>query len=97
MNRWLTSLFVLGLGVSSMGCVTRTITRFEDNPKQPVTALELVKNTNYFFFRKSVYQFYLCQDAGDKLVCSISCDGKNEAVCPMGAGTGGVYTTTNVR
>ncbi len=96
MNRLMTSLFVLGLGVSAMGCVTRSITRFEDNPKQPVTALELVKNTNYFVFRKSVYQFYLCQDTGDKLVCELSCDGKNDAVCPMGAG-GGTFTTTNVR
>jgi hypothetical protein len=92
----MTSLFALGLGISCMGCVTRQITRFEDNPKQPVTALELVKSTNYFVMRTQVYQFYLCQDTGDKLICTISCDGKNDAVCPMGA-TGGNLTTTNVR
>jgi hypothetical protein len=97
MSRLVTSLFALGLGITTMGCVTRSITRFEDNPKQPVTALELVKNTNYFVMRKSVYQFYLCQDTGDKLICEIKCDGKNDAVCPMGAGSGGGFTTTNVR
>jgi hypothetical protein len=96
MNRLVTSLFALGLGITCMGCVTRQITRFEDNQKSPVTALELVKNTNYFVMRKSVYQFYLCQDTGDKLICEIKCDGKNDAVCPMGA-TSGQYTTTNVR
>lgn len=96
MSRLMTSLFALGLGISSMGCVTRTITRFEDNQKSPVTALEMVKNTNYFVMRKSVYQFYLCQDTGDKLICTISCDGKNDAVCPAGATTG-TYTSTNVR
>jgi hypothetical protein len=79
-----------------MGCVTRTITRFEDNQKSPVTALEMVKNTNYFVMRKSVYQFYLCQDTGDKLVCELKCDGNNDAVCPMGTASGN-YTTTNVR
>jgi hypothetical protein len=96
MSRLVTSLFALGLGLSCIGCVTRTITRFEDNPKAPVTALEMVKNTNYWVMRTSVYQFYLCQDTGDKLVCSISCDGKNDAVCPKAGITSG-GTTTNVR
>jgi hypothetical protein len=97
MSRLMTSLFALGLGLSCMGCVTRQITRFEDNQKSPVTALELVKKTNYVLFPGPVvYQFYLCQDTGDKLVCSISCDGKNDAVCPMGL-TAGSFTTTNVR
>jgi len=96
MNRLVTSLFALALGLSCMGCVTRTITRFEDNPKSPVTALEMVKNENYLVWRTTAYQFYLCQDTGDKLVCQISCDGKNDAVCPKIGVTGG-GTTTNVR
>lgn len=96
MTRLMTSLIALGLGLSCMGCVTRTITRFEDNPKQPVTALEMVKTTNYFVMRTSVYQFYLCQDTGDKLICKISCDGTNDSVCPAGAASG-TYTTINVR
>lgn len=96
MKRLMTSLFLAGLGLSAMGCVTRTITRFEDNPKAPVTALEMVKNTNYFVMRTSVYQFYLCQDTGDKLVCTLSCDGTNDAVCPKAGITNG-GTTTNVR
>ncbi len=96
MKRLMTSLLVLGLGISTTGCVTRTITRFEDNPKQPVTALELVKTSYYVFYGKAVYQFYLCQDTGDKLVCELSCDGKNDSVCPMGTNSAGVVTT-NVR
>lgn len=97
MNRLVTSLFALGLGLSCMGCVTHTITRFEDNPKGPVTALELNKNTEFFGrILSSVHQFYLCQDTGDKLVCQISCDGKNDAVCPR-LFTTNSGTTTNVR
>jgi hypothetical protein len=96
MSRLMTSLFAFGLALTCMGCVTRTITRFEDNQKFPVTALELVKNTNYWVMRSSVYQFYLCQDTGDKLICTISCDGKNDAVCPAAATSGNV-TSTNVR
>ena len=96
MSRLVTSLFALGMAISCMGCVTRTITRFEDNQKAPVTALEMVKRTSYVFAGTYAYQFYLCQDTGDKLVCEISCDGKNDAVCPK-AGTSGNSTTTNVR
>lgn len=97
MNRLVTSLFALGLGLSCMGCVTRTITNFEDNPKGPVTALELNKNTHFLGAPISfVHQFYLCQDTGDKLVCELSCDGKNDAVCPK-IFTNGSGTTTNVR
>jgi hypothetical protein len=82
MKKLMTSLFALGLGLSTIGCVNRTITRFEDSPKSPVTALEMRKDTSYVVWFTSVYQFYLCQDTGDKLVCEISCDGKNDAVCP---------------
>jgi hypothetical protein len=82
MKKLMTSLFALGLGLSTIGCVNRTITRFEDSPKSPVTALEMRKDSNYVVWFTSVYQFYLCQDTGDKLVCEISCDGKNDAVCP---------------
>lgn len=96
MSKLMTSLFALGVALTATGCVTRTITRFEDNQKAPVTALELVKNSNYWVYRTSVYQFYLCQDTGDKLVCEISCDGKNDAVCPKAGITSG-GTTTNVR
>ncbi len=97
MNRLTTALFALVLAASATGCVTRTITRFEDNQKAPVTALEVRKTTSYWFSRKEVHQFYLCQDTGNQLVCRLSCDGKNDVVCPAAAGSGGAMTTTNVR
>ena len=98
MNRLATALFSLILAASATGCVTRTITRFEDNQKAPVTALELNKVTRYWIFgSKMVHQFYMCQDTGNQLVCKLSCDGKNDVVCPAAAGSGGQLTSTNIR
>ncbi|MDI3289664.1 hypothetical protein [Polyangium sp. 15x6] len=96
MSRISMAFFALALAALSTGCVTRTITRFEDNQKSPVTALEVNKFENYLFFAKKTHQFYLCQDTGDKLICKLSCDGTNDVVCPQaGGGYGGA--TTNVR
>lgn len=96
MSRLMIALSLLGIAVTSTGCVTRHVTRFEDNQKAPLTALELDKRTDYFVMRKFVHQFYLCQDTGDKLVCKLSCDGTNDVVCPAAA-TSGNGATTNVR
>lgn len=96
MSRIPMALASLALAALATGCVTRTITRFEDNQKSPVTALEVSKFENYLFFAKKTHQFYLCQDTGDKLICKLSCDGTNDVVCPQ---AGGSYAgaTTNVR
>lgn len=96
MTRLLTALFVLGIAATQTGCITRTVTRFEDNQKAPLTALELDKHMDYFVYRKHVHQFYLCQDTGDKLVCKLSCDGTNDVVCPAAVQSGN-SATTNVR
>jgi hypothetical protein len=100
MNRIFMALAAL-LALSSFGCVARTITHFEDNQKSPVTALEVDKVFTIpilSFYSKTTHQFYLCQDTGNQLVCKLSCDGTNDAVCPMGTTTNrGVTTTTNVR
>jgi hypothetical protein len=90
------AILSLGLVALSAGCVTRTVTRFEDNQKSPVTALEVSKFENYLFFAKKTHQFYLCQDTGDKLICKLSCDGKNDVVCPQAQG-GYNGATSNVR
>jgi hypothetical protein len=97
MSRLTTALFALGIALVSTGCVTRQVTRFEDNQKSPLTLLEVKKTTTFFSPIKVVYQFYMCQDTGEKLVCKLSCDGANDVVCPAAAGSGGVGTTTNVR
>ena len=97
MNRFFMALAVSLLALASTGCVTRTITHFEDNEKSPVTALEVNKHfTVLGFYSKVTHQFYLCQDTGNQLVCKLSCDGANDTVCPMGAASGNL-TTTNVR
>jgi hypothetical protein len=97
MSRFTTALFALGIALVSTGCVTRTVTRFEDNQKSPLTLLEVKKQTSYVIAPGPiVYQFYMCQDMGEKLVCKLSCDGKNDVVCPMATGGGGM-TTSNVR
>jgi len=91
------ALLSLGLVVFATGCVTRQITRFEDNQKSPVTALEVNKTENYFVFVKKTHQFYLCQDTGNKLVCKLSCDGNNDVVCPAAGANAYTGATTNVR
>ncbi|MDC3955644.1 hypothetical protein [Polyangium jinanense] len=96
MSRIPMALFAFALAALSTGCVTRAVVNFEDNLKSPVTALEVLKTENYLFFAKRTHQFYMCQDTGDKLVCKLSCDGKNDVVCPQGqAGYGGAGS--NVR
>jgi len=96
MKRLSMALFSLGLMALSTGCVTRTITSFEDNYTKPLTAVEVLKTENYLFYGKRTHQFYMCQDMGDKLVCKLSCDGANDAVCPA-AGANGMGRGTNVR
>lgn len=97
MSRLTTALFALGIALFSTGCVTRTVMRFEDNQKAPLTLLEVRKQTSYVVAPGPiVYQFYMCQDLGEKLVCKLSCDGTNDVVCPMASGGAGM-TTTNVR
>jgi hypothetical protein len=99
MNRFFMALAVSLLALASSGCITRTITHFEDNQKSPVTALEVNRQFTILGLYSSVtHQFYLCQDTGNQLVCKLSCDGATDAVCPKAATTdGGVTTTTNVR
>ncbi len=96
MFRHAMALLSFGLVAFSTGCVSRQITRFEDNQKSPVTALEVSKVENYVFFAKATHQFYLCQDTGDKLICKLSCDGKNDVVCPA-ASAGYTGATSNIR
>jgi hypothetical protein len=96
MKHLMTALFVLGIATTSTGCVYRQVTRFEDNQKSPITAIEVDKRMDYFVMRKVVHQFYLCQDTGEKLICKLSCDGTNDVVCPA-AQVNGNMTTTNVR
>jgi hypothetical protein len=97
MSRIFVALAVLSLSLGSFGCVSHTITQFEDNPKAPLTALEVDKRFSVWtFYSKNTHQFYMCQDTGSQLVCKLSCDGNNDAACPA-TSNNGIRTTTNVR
>jgi hypothetical protein len=62
--------------------VSQTILRFEDHPKFPVTSMELFVSKNYYVYRTHEHRFYMCNDAGDKLLCKRSCGGSVDAECP---------------
>lgn len=99
MTRLITALFMLGIAATSTGCVSYRVTRFEDNQKAPLLALEVDKQTSYVVSSamKIQHQFYLCQDTGDKLICKLSCDGTNDVVCPRATVVDANQTTIHVR
>lgn len=70
------------LGLGSSGCVNQAILRFEDHPKFPVTSLELSVSKNYYVYRTHEHRFYMCNDAGDKLMCKRSCGDAMDIGCP---------------
>jgi hypothetical protein len=84
------------LGLTTTGCVKRTITAFQDHPTSQVTALEVFKHSNYIFFQKFEHIFYSCTDQASQLVCKRLCGGATDLECPMASGNGNGYTT-NVR
>lgn len=84
------------LSLSSTGCVKQTILRFEDHPKFPVTSMEVFVSKNYYVFSTAEHRFYMCNDAGEKLMCKRSCGDSLDVGCPgfVATGYGG---GTNVR
>ncbi|HVJ88545.1 MAG TPA: hypothetical protein VM580_02000 [Labilithrix sp.] len=83
------------LGALSTGCTKRTILTFDDHPAQGLTTLQAFTTKNYLLWFDAEHQFFLCNDAGDKLVCKRSCGGSTDLECPKSADTG--YKSTNVR
>jgi hypothetical protein len=96
---------ILGvLGALATGCTSyRVLSAFDQGDErrkepgeQPVTQLETLKTTNYFFSFVIEHQFWLCQDTGDTLLCERRCGNKTDLECPALAGGGGTITS-NVR
>lgn len=83
------------LAAASTGCTKRTILAFDDHPTHGLTTLQAFKTTSYLFWSDAEHQFFLCADAGDKLVCKRTCGGGTDIECPKTADTG--YGATNVR
>ncbi len=93
----LTAFAVLALAVCSTGCMKRTLIGFEDHPKQPYTAVELLEEHNNWIFGTTVeHRFVMCKDSGNQIVCSRSCGGAKEIECPKGALTT-LAASSNVR
>lgn len=86
----------LGILFTLSGCTKRTIVAFEDQPKQPFTAVEVIEEKNYFFSHTVEHRFVMCKDGGNALQCSRSCGGPKEIECPKGALTS-LARGTNVR
>ncbi|MFO0665617.1 MAG: hypothetical protein U0174_16800 [Polyangiaceae bacterium] len=91
------ALSLLGLaGLSSVGCMSRSVTSFEDHQRHPVTAMEAVRTNTYLFSKTYTHEFFNCQEKGDTLVCKPLCGSKTDLQCPAytpGSGGG----STNVR
>ena len=70
------------LGLASTGCVKQQIMAFEDHPMFTVTSMEVFVSKNYYVYRQNEHRFYLCNDAGDKLLCKRACGGTTDISCP---------------
>ncbi len=77
------------------GCAKRTILAFDDHPYNNLTTLQALRTKSYVFWSDTEHQFFLCTDAGDKLVCKRSCGGGTDLECPKTVDTG--YNSSNVR
>jgi hypothetical protein len=78
------------------GCVTRKMIAFQDNPKQAITNMQVLKITNYLFSIGRELVFYSCTDDGKTLNCKRACGGTTDLGCPEST-TSAYSTTTNIR
>ena len=96
-TRFLGLVLALALGSLSFGgCASRRIKAFDDHQKHALSTLETFQTTNYWLWIDQEYQFYMCRDTGDQLVCRRECSGTNDVKCPQGAFVG-LAGGTNVR
>lgn len=85
----LATLALATLGLLGTGCVKQSILAFDDHPVHPVTSLQVFVSKNYYVYRLNEHRFYMCTDAGDKLLCKRACGGSADVECPTGLGTPG--------
>lgn len=91
MYRRIYSLALIALAtisLASTGCVKRSILAFHDHPKFPVTSMEVFVSKNYYVYKLNEHRFYMCTDAGDKLLCKRACGDSMDVECPTGVATG---------
>jgi hypothetical protein len=68
--------------VGASGCVRRTLLTFEDQPKHPFVAAEVLERKSFLFFGSTERKYVMCQDTGDQMVCARSCGGEKDIACP---------------
>lgn len=78
------------------GCTVYRIKSAEDHDKMPITKLELVRTTNYYFYAEVVEEFWICEDVGDDLMCIASC-GSRDLECPTATYNANGMATTNTQ
>ncbi len=77
------------------GCTKYYLTKMKDQGTIKSTQLQFLKVQNYYVYSKVTHQFWLCDDQGDTLTCSRSCDEGTDLECPKASGGfGGVSTNT---
>lgn len=67
------------------GCVHHQILAFDDNPKQPLTTMQVMTTKSYWIFSNAEHQFFTCSDKGNSLECKRVCGGNTDLTCPFGA------------
>lgn len=84
------------LAAAASACTTYTIRHFDDHHAQPVTQLETNKINDMYIWATFEHQFWLCEDAGDQLICERRCGEGTDLTCPAAA-MSGAGITTNAR
>jgi hypothetical protein len=80
----------MALLAGGTGCVHRELVGFADHASKPLTSVQAVIHTSYFFSATSEYAFYSCAEQGDKLTCKRLCGGDTDLVCPTSVGVYGL-------
>lgn len=65
------------------GCVSRTIENIHDHPTRPLTLVETKRVKTFLKMPISdKYEYWMCQDKGNRLICELMCDGERDVACP---------------
>ena len=75
-------LLLSGALLFCFSCSTVRIVDFEDHPSKPVTRMETVKTTTFFWSTTVEREFWLCDNKELSIECSRLCGGETGLDCP---------------
>jgi len=81
------------LVLAGTACTTYQIRSAESHATMPLLKLETFQTTYLVFWATVEHQFWMCQDAGDDLLCERSCGGGQDLQCPMSTYDSNAMTT----